>query len=235
MPGESSNVEFRTHCIRCGACCLRSSPTLQVEDLHLIEEGRIEKKNLITLRRGELVTDIVKGTVVPSAEELIKVREKTGTKQGCLFYDETERECSIYDFRPLQCRALKCWDNREIVEVLGRPKMNRSNVVRNGVLFRLIDEHEKRCGCGALEEHVRRIPSEGDKAVEGLLDLLKFDFHLRPFLSQKLDIPLDEMDFYFGRPLVDRITIYGLTVIREQDGSFFLTGVSEKGKNGMLE
>ena len=95
-----------------------------------------------------------------------------------------------------------------------------------------MEEHEKRCSYAAVEEHVRSISLQGNKAVERLLGLLKFDYHLRPFVCDRLHIPLDEMDFYFGRPLVDTIRSYGLQVLREPDGSFFLT---KTGKNGGLE
>jgi Fe-S-cluster containining protein len=232
---ESSRLAIRTHCIRCGECCLRSSPTLQAEDLHLIEEGVLDKKNLITLRKGELVTNIVENTVEPSVDEAIKVREKQGTQRGCLFYEGAYKTCTIYAARPLQCTALKCWDNREILEVLGRPKLRRRDVIPDGVLFGLMEAHENRCSYTVVEDHVWRISTEGTRAVEGLLDLLKFDFHLRPFVSQKLNIPPDEMDFFFGRPLVDTITRYGLKVIKEQDGNYFLTRVRAEGKNAMLE
>jgi len=228
-------MEMRTHCIRCGECCLRSSPTLQAEDLHLIEEGRLKKRDLITLRKGEMVADIVHNTVGPSTEELIKVREKKGDGRGCLFYDETARACALYDVRPLQCRALKCWDTGGILEILGRPKLKRSQVVRKGVLSSLIQEHEKRCSYGAVENCVLRISSEGRKAVEDLLALVRFDFHLRPFVSSKLVTPEEEMNFYFGRPLAETIEDYGLQVIRERDGGFFLTKACEKRKNGMME
>ena len=68
--------------------------------------------------------------------------------------------------------------------------------------------------------------------MQKILDQLKFDYHLRPFVSEKLNIPIDEMDFYFGRPLVDTITAYGLQVLREPDGAFFLT---KKEKSGGME
>jgi len=225
----------RTHCIRCGECCLKSSPTLQEEDLPLIEEGFLEKKNLVTFRKGEVVTDPVNGTVGPATSECIKIREKKGAGRGCIFYDETAKACAIYDERPVQCRALSCWDTREIVEVLGRPRLRRQDAVHEGVLLGLMEKHETRCSYATIEDGVRAVPREGNKAVERLMGLLKFDYHLRPFISEKLHIPMDEMDFYFGRPLVDTIRVYGLQVLREPDGSFFLTRVSEKRKNGMLE
>jgi Fe-S-cluster containining protein len=226
---ESSRLATRSRCIRCGECCLRSSPTLQAEDLHLVEEGSIPKNHLITLRKGELVTDIVNNAVGPAPDEIIKIREKKGDRRGCLFYDGKAEACVIYDARPLQCTALRCWDTREILEVLGRSKLRRCDVIRNGVLLGLIEAHEKRCNYGAVDNQVRRIPSEGGKAVQGLLELLKFDFHLRPFVSQEMNIPMDETDFFFGRPLVETIIMYGLRVIEKQDGAFYLTRIEKRG------
>ena len=67
--------------------------------------------------------------------------------------------------------------------------------------------------------------------AQDLLALVRFDFHLRPFVSRKLGIPVEEMSFYFGRPLAETIEDYGLRVIRERDGGFFLTKAGEKRNN----
>jgi hypothetical protein len=40
---------------------------------------------------------------------------------------------------------------------------------------------------------------------------------------KKLGIDLKETDFLFGRPLVATVSMYGLKVERQADGSFFLT------------
>ena len=230
MIRDPSKPETRTHCIRCGECCLRSSPTLQAEDLHLVEKGFLKKRDLVTFRKGEFVNDPVQEVIGPAVNDYVKIKEKA--EIGCIFYDGAAKACTIYHDRPLQCRALTCWDTREIMDVLGRPKLRRQDVVHHEVLLGLMEEHEKRCSYAAIEDHVHRISREGNKAVERLLGLLKFDYHLRPFVSDKLHIPLDEMDFYFGRPLVDTIRSYGLQVLREPDGSFFLTKIR---KNGVLE
>jgi len=235
MIDKPSKAVTRTHCIRCGECCLRSSPTLQAEDRSLIEARPLERNDLITIRKGELVTDPVNAAVGPAAFEYIKIKEKKGTERGCIFYDGTAKACTIYDYRPLQCRALTCWDTRKIVEVLDHPKLRRQDVVHDSVLSGLMDEHEKRCSYEVLHGYVISIVGEGNRAVERIIDLLKFDYQLRPFVSEKVNIPIDEMDFYFGRPLVDTIRNYGLQVIRERDGSFFLTKVSEKMENRTLE
>jgi hypothetical protein len=87
----------------------------------------------------------------------------------------------------------------------------------------MLEEHERRCSYSVLEKRVKQIESEGEKAVRKILDLLRFDFHLRPFISEKLGLSSEEMDFLFGRPLSDTITMFGLKVVREPDGSFLLT------------
>jgi Fe-S-cluster containining protein len=219
----------RTHCIRCGECCLKSSPTLHAEDLAHVVDASIRPKHLYTIRKGELVTDNVHGRVVPADQEMIKVRDKKG---GCLFYAAEEKACSIYEHRPAQCASLKCWDTAEFMEIYQTPKLNRQDVIENGVLLGLIEEQEKRCSYAVLSDHVRQIPGNAEKAVERILELLKFDFHLRPFLAQKLGLRIEEMDFFFGRPLTETIVMFGLKVERQPDGGFLLTSLK---KNGVME
>ena len=224
--------ESRTHCIRCGECCLESSPTLQREDLDLVRIGFLGRGDLYTIRKGELVRDNVYGRVIPADQEMIKVREKKDGNGGCIFYDGEEKACAIYENRPAQCASLKCWDTAEFLELYRRPKLDRRDVLENGVLLGLIEEQERRCSYGILEKLVKEIPVEGEDAVTKIMGLLKFDFYLRPFAHEKLNIPLEETDFFFGRPLIETIVMFGLKVIREPDGSFYLTRIEN---NGVLE
>ena len=228
MTGMNSD-EPRTHCIRCGECCRKSSPTLQAKDFALVDRGGLKRELLYTVRKGELVRDNVQGRIVPADEELIKVREKNG---GCVFYSEEGKACGIYEKRPAQCVSLKCWDTAQFMELYQSPKLHRQDVIENGVLRGLIEEQEKRCSYAALRDHVHRISEDGEKSVEKVLELLKFDFHLRPFLSQKLGLRIEEMDFFFGRPLAETIVMFGLKVERQPDGGVFLTRIE---KNGVME
>ncbi|MCU0594110.1 MAG: YkgJ family cysteine cluster protein [Desulfobacterota bacterium] len=212
--------EPRNHCIRCGECCLKSSPTLHAKDLAQVVGGFIRLGSLYTLRKGELVRDNVHGGIVPAVQEMIKVRDKEG---GCTFYTAEEKACGIYENRPAQCASLKCWDPEEFMELYQTPKLQRQDVIENGVLLGLIEEQDKRCSYALLSDHVRRISEDGEKAVEKILELLKFDFHLRPFLARKLGLPMEEMDFFFGRPLTETVVMFGLKVERQPDGGFLLT------------
>jgi len=231
MTGMNSQAS-RTCCIRCGECCLESSPTLQVKDQALVEGGYLRREHLYTIRKGELVRDNVHGAVVPADQEMIKVREKRGGKGGCVFYDGKERSCTIYENRPSQCAGLKCWDTAEFMGLYQSPKLQRKDVIESGVLLGVIEEQGKKCSYAVLYDHVRRISEDGEKAVERILELLKFDFHLRPFLSQKLGLRMEEMDFFLGRPLTETIVMFDLKVERQTDGGFFLTSLK---KNGVME
>ncbi|MFH1490385.1 MAG: YkgJ family cysteine cluster protein [Pseudomonadota bacterium] len=217
-------AELRNRCIRCGECCLHSSPVLHKEDLPLLSEEKMLKKDLITIRKGELVRDNVNGGLTISSGEMVKIREvEDEISGGCVFYEEKGKACGIYENRPAQCRALKCWDTGGFMRVFKGPKAERRDVLDDPVIRGLVEEHDRRCSYAALEEEVKRIGKKGERAVEKILDLLKFDYHLRPFISEKLGIPPEEMDFWFGRPLIKTLHMFGLQVLREPDGTFLLT------------
>lgn len=211
----------RNHCIRCGECCSKSSPTLQWQDLPLLKQGFIHRKHLFTIRRGELVRDTIVEALRPSPQEMIKIRENR--QGGCIFYDAPGKACTIYGHRPVQCAALKCWDTTEFMEIYQGPKLQRKDVLEDEVLLGLIAKHEERCSYARLEAYVKQIETEGEGAIKTILDVLKLDYHVRPFASEKLGLSRDEMDFFFGKPLIETIRMFGLKVIREPDGSFFLT------------
>jgi len=212
----------RTHCIRCGECCLRSSPSIQTADLSLVYEGPIERSKLYTLRVGELVRDNLRGELTVSNQELIKIRERE-EGGGCIFYDDEQKACTIYENRPIQCRALACWDEREFMRVYARPKADRRDLYRDRVLLEIMAEHEKRCNYRELEQKVRRIPAEGEPAVEEVIELLRFDHNLRLLIPRKVNMDPAEMDLLLGRPLTETITMFGLQVIPQPEGGFFLT------------
>jgi len=219
----ANHAQPRNHCIRCGQCCLKSSPTLHREDASLLVNGPLRKEHLLTIRQGEGITDNIEEVLRPAGREMIKLKEKNGVGGGCIFFQDQDKACAIYDWRPLQCRAFNCWDTGEFMEVYERPRLVRQEIVEDKTLQGLIREHERRCAYALVEDLVKQIPSRGEEALNALLDLLKFDYELRPFVSQKLNINPAEMDFYFGRPLIQTIAMFGLRVIREADGGFLLT------------
>jgi Fe-S-cluster containining protein len=212
----------RTHCIRCGECCLASSPTLQMADVSLVYDGFIDRGNLYTIRLGELIRDNIHGELRVTDKEIIKIKEKENSL-GCIHYNEKAKACTIYEYRPIQCKALACWDESEFMRVYARPKADRRDIIRDKIVLGLMKEHDKRCSYMELDKFVRQIKKEGEEAVRKILEVLKFDHHIRTFTSKKLGIGFSEMDFLFGRPLIDTIKMFGLKVIKQPDGTFFLT------------
>jgi len=219
-------VKARTHCIRCGECCIQSSPTLQVQDLCLIDEGAIARQNLYTIRKGELVWDNVIEALIITREEMIKIREREDG--GCIYYNDADKACKIYEKRPAQCSAMACWDPARFMKVYQETKLTRKDAIKNPVIAGLVRAHESKCSYEAAEGHVKRVEMEGDKAVEAIIQILRFDDRLRPTISQKLDLDLKEMNFIFGRPMTDTIVMFGLKVEKRLDGSFYLTTLPQK-------
>lgn len=212
----------RTECIRCGDCCRASSPTLHLSDLDLVVSGGIPISALFAIRIGEPVYDNINGRIAPAAVELFKLKEK-GTGQGCEFLAEKDNLCLLYEKRPSQCRAFKCWDDEELKRSFAEQKLSRWDVVDDVRMLALMEEQERRCGYELLKENLSDIKDKGEDAVRAVLDQVRFDHHIRAFAAQKLARGPEEMEFFFGRPLSETIEIYGLQVKRRMDGSYFLT------------
>jgi Fe-S-cluster containining protein len=217
------SVRSREHCIRCGECCLKSSPTLLESDLPLIENQIIKYREIYTIREGELVNDNIKEVPAFTKNELIKIKEKNGVKGGCIFYSERDKSCSIYSHRPTQCSAFKCWETNEFMDVYKGSKLDRIDLIKDSVLLGLIKEHGKRCGYSTIKGYVEEIEDQGERVLDKIIDILKFDHQIRPFISQKMQLDPEQMDLYFGRPLTETIAMFGLQVIKENDGAFLLT------------
>ncbi|RLB40433.1 MAG: hypothetical protein DRH12_10045 [Deltaproteobacteria bacterium] len=207
-------------CRRCGKCCESSSPTLHLSDLPLVKKNLIELAFLYTIRQGEHVWDSVEKRNTKASQELIKVKE---TPEGCFFYDSEKKACRIYEHRPVQCRALFCEDTTEFFRVYKTPSLARKDIVRDPSINKLIDEHDRRCSFGRLEEWLSKIETLGEKAVEEVIKILRFDYELRELVTRKLDVSRDHLDFLFGRPMIKTIRYYGLEVRKQEDGSFLLT------------
>ena len=210
----------RTECIRCGTCCMKGGPTLHENDATLFTNGVLDKTQVYTLRKGEVVRNI-DDTLMILEREMIKIKGE-GEAWSCMFFDYDDKGCRIYQDRPVECRALKCWDPCDLVEVMARPCLQRTNLVNpDDGIIEIMGAHEQRCAYETLESAVRRLRGrDSDKTVGKLLDLLQYDHYMRPFFAEKLKVAPNEMDFFFGRPLTTTIRMFGLCV--KQEGDTFL-------------
>jgi Fe-S-cluster containining protein len=213
----------RPYCIRCGVCCSKGSPTLLVRDVDLFVRGVIGPEDVVVIRKSEPVYSNVDDRAAAANEEMIKIREKQGTRT-CIFLKEEGMECAIYHQRPLQCRSQECWNPSAFNEIAGLPKLDRKAVLEAAVeLWKLIERHEERCSYEVLEREVARLAATQGRTVEHLLGVLEFDQHVREFVCEKFALSPRSMEFFLGRPLPDVITMFGLKATKEEDGSFVLT------------
>lgn len=184
-------------CRRCGTCCKKGGPSFHSQDKFLIRDGVILSKHLYTIRKGETVYDNVKGRLCPAESEIIKIKGRNG-RWTCVFFDENKTSCEIYDNRPAECHALKCWDTREIERIYCRNRLSRKDLLSEiKGLWELIEDHESRCSYRKLRQLLRQ-SSENKEEIQLML---AYDREIRIVASEKGGIDPEMTDFLFGRPM----------------------------------
>ncbi len=211
--------EVLPYCVRCGECCRKSSPTLHLEDLELLQHSRIPWNQLITLRRGEPVHSPFQEEVFFLLDERIKVREDRES-QTCVFFDKKENSCLIYENRPLQCRAQACWDDTPARDLAKQPYLTRRDIFSDvDLLVDLMAEHDRRCSFDRLKQAFQELQADRAESISNLLELLGYEEHFRGFLAEQLNIPADTLELIFGRSYADLVPLFGFHVEVEVDGT----------------
>jgi Fe-S-cluster containining protein len=202
-----------TTCIRCGTCCEKGGPAFHRDDRLLIEKGLIPSKYLYTIRRGELVHDNVKGRLMPVDSDIIKIKGKEDA-WTCVFFDEDETACTIYNDRPQECRALKCWDPHELEKIYAGRRLTRKDLI-SGVegLWELIQDHQKRCDYERIRNLIKALQSgHSPHAQRRLAEIIRYDTEIRELVISKGGMDPAMLDFLFGRPLLKTLPSYGIKV-----------------------
>lgn len=206
-------------CKRCGRCCRTTPPSLLKEDMELVKSS-IDYSELYTIREGEIVWDNIEDKIIVSPYELIKIRENA--EGECIFYSHQDKSCTIYEIRPVQCKEFFCMTPDDFYRVFEKPKLNRTDLFKNSNIFRLIEEHERKCNYLVVDSIIRSIEIDGEIAVKELIKLLQYDHEIRRLSQEKLGIQGEYLDLIFGRALSNTIRYYGFEVQR-QDDTFYLT------------
>jgi Fe-S-cluster containining protein len=207
-----------TECRRCGTCCKKGGPCFHLEDKILIEKGIILSKYLYTVREHELCYDNVRESILPAASDIIKIKGQKDSL-ACIFFNEKENECTIYDNRPLECRALTCWDTREIEKIYSKNRLTRKDLLSNVEgLWGLVEDHQKQCSYEKLTLFIDILKKgQKDKALKGILDIIKYDAQIRELVVQKGGLDPEMTDFIFGRPITETIRVYGFKIKKQND------------------
>lgn len=204
-------------CQRCGTCCKKGGPAFHQADKARIESGDIPSKYLYTIRKGEMAYDNVRQCLEPAGSDIIKIKGK-GNSWTCLFFDEAQAACTIYESRPIECRALKCWDTAELEALYAQKRLKREDLLADiEGLWDLIKYHHQRCKYETILALIKAI--DGDKsgnARQKLAELIQFDNEIRKLVVSQGGLDTDMLDFLFGRPLTQTLKHFGLSV--DQNG-----------------
>ncbi|MGD9331063.1 MAG: YkgJ family cysteine cluster protein [Desulfobacterales bacterium] len=206
-------------CRQCGTCCRKGGPALHLEDRSLVMEGHIPAEALYTIRTGEPVRDNVAERLTYADADIIKIKGQGGS-WCCRWLEKESHRCTIYDRRPIECRALQCWDTREIEALYGRGRLTRQHLLEDVAgLWDLISDHDRRCAYPAIRDHTERLaadPSQQATALGAITEMVKYDQSLRQLLVENGHATQGMLDFLLGRPLID--TLHGFQIKVEQAG-----------------
>ncbi|MGD9175029.1 MAG: YkgJ family cysteine cluster protein [Desulfobacterales bacterium] len=215
-PATVHNEKSVSTCQRCGTCCQKGGPAFHQADKALIESGEIPSKYLYTIRKGEMAYDNVRRCLEPVDSDIIKIKGK-GNSWTCLFFDEAQAACTIYNSRPIECRALKCWDTAELERLYAQKRLKREDLLADiEGLWDLIKDHQQRCNYDTILALVKAIDSDKrGNARQKLAELIQFDREIRKLVVSQGDLDADMLDFLFGRPLNQTLRNFGLSVMHK--------------------
>ena len=77
----------------------------------------------------------------------------------------------------------------------------------------MIEDHERRCSYAGLHARVGDGTHEGRlKQEKAILEILRFDTHVRQLAVEKGGLDSRMLDFIFGRPLADTIKMFDIKI-----------------------
>lgn len=188
-------------CKRCGTCCKKGGPALHVEDKQIIDSGSIPVSSLYTIRKGELVNDNIGGGLIRLRDEIIKIKSRPDLSV-CMYFNDADMSCGIYDDRPMECRILECWDTTKIAAIYAQDRLTRALVLEKVEwLKNLVQTHESESDLDKIQNLVNDREAGDADAASALTEMINYDFHLRSVVTEKGNIAPDMLDFILGRPL----------------------------------
>jgi len=202
-PAEARPAKPISECMRCGTCCKKGGPAFHHADKALIDAGVIHSKYLYTIRKGELAYDNVKQCLEPVSSDVIKIKGKNKSLT-CIFFDEPQSACRIYENRPIECRALKCWDTKALEDLYAKKRLTRKDLISEiEGLWGLIKDHQERCNYKTIQKLVDALKSNmRDNEQQKLNEIIQFDTEMRRLVVSTAGLDAEMLDFLFGRPLI---------------------------------
>ncbi len=213
--------QIQSECRRCGTCCMKGGPGLHLEDQPLVESGKIPLNTLFTIREGEPAFDNIAARIFPAKTDIIKIKGANKYVGPCGFYKADKNDCLIYDHRPAECHALKCWDTHDIEALYNCKRLTRSHLLSQVPgLWELVRDHQERCDYLRVSQWATKLKqTPGDAtALESLLETIRYDHNLRQVTVERSQLDPAMLSFLFGRPLSETIQMFKLKLIKHDDG-----------------
>jgi len=212
-PAEAGPAKPLSECVRCGTCCKKGGPSFHHADKALLEDGIIHSKYLYTIREGELAYDNVRQCLEPVGSDVIKIKGKDKSLT-CIFFNEPQSACTIYENRPIECRTLKCWDSKALEDLYAKTRLTRKDLISEiEGLWGLIKDHQERCNYKTIQKLVGAINSNAKGTDhQKLNEIIQFDTEIRKLVVSTAGLDEEMLDFLFGRPLIQTIQKLGLKV-----------------------
>jgi len=172
---------------------------LRQTDMSLLDH--IPMSDIVCLRRGEIVFDPRTRTLEPLAAEMLKIQGKDRGWE-CVYFLPKDKSCSIYEYRPLECRSLFCGDTTTVMQAMAEPALTREHVVsRDSGLWTCICEHERNFSVAEAMSLARQGSGGVDEIHPALNDLLRRELHFRRALADGVQARDRDLWAYLGRPL----------------------------------
>jgi Fe-S-cluster containining protein len=179
----------------------------------------LRKDHLVTTRKGEWAYDNVQDALMILKSEMIRIRPGQERK-GCLFLDTATASCGIYDHRPVECRAMKCWDLREIIELYPRDRLTRWDLIpEDSALGQIMAEHERLCDYAQVARICEGLLEREDQELAAeLAGMVQTDQGFRASLKERAGADEPALNFVFGKPLTSTLPLFGLRVVTGEQG-----------------
>lgn len=218
---DKDKNDISAECLRCGTCCRQGGPALHNEDRQLIASGALPLSQLVTIRRDEPAHNPLLDEVVASDAEFIKIKGQ-GNSWSCVFFDQVNNGCHIYQTRPLECRLLFCRDTGPLAEIMGRDLLSRQQLLpENDAVLSLLDQLEEECSYRLVNILLADKDNDQSETTKQLSDLVRADLAIRDTFLRNFPKRQQEELFLFGRPLFLVLAPYGFRLV-EKDGGINL-------------
>ena len=202
----------QTSCKQCGICCTKGGPALHSDDLDLFKKGLIPYSDLITIRKGEFAYNPVTKKLQATQKEIVKLKG-SGGEWTCCYYDPQSRGCKIYEYRPMACGVLQCWNPEASLALVEKDLLSSLQIVAvDQSLMELISEYELECPLPNFENFASDLLEDPKILISGLENLMNCDIDFRNGAIARLPAVLQDEMFLFGRPLFQMLQSFGLLV-----------------------